>query len=493
MKKYIENSIIENAIFYFLKTFFNLLYPIFTFVYASRVLGVEGIGRINFTKNFIMYFVMIAMLGMNYYGVREAAQLREDKEKLKEFVSEVFLINLFSSILAYILLAICMCFLHQLQDYRVLLVINSISIVLSGMGMEWLYQALEKYQYIALRSILFQIIALCLVPILVKDTDDINLYALIGVFATSGFYILNFFYAKKYICVFNYKIRNLKRHMKPILLLFAMAVSIELYTVLDSTMLGFLKGDISVGYYTAAIKINKIMNTLITSLGVVIIPRLSYYLGKQEKEKAYGLAINVYQTVFMLSIPAFVGLFVLSKDILYLFCGKEYIIAADTMQILTPIVLIIPFSIITNLQIFVPLKKEKKILMSTCTGAVINIICNVILIPHFAENGAAIATVLAEMGVSMVCLFNVRKIVIIRDLLKGYYQYWVASIPTLIIGKMTDMYISDPIIRIVMTVSGTIVCYFAILYFYKNIPFFNLLSMLKRKYYKMKLIMNKKV
>lgn len=478
---YMKNSIIQNALFYFAKTFFNLLYPIFTFAYASRVLGVEGVGRVSFAKNFMMYFVMIAMLGMNYYGVREAAKIREDREKLEEFVGEVLLINLFSSILAYMLLAICMLLLPKLQDYTVLLLINSISIVLSGMGMEWLYQALEKYRYIALRSMLFQIVTLCFMPILVKDAEDINLYALLGVFATSGFYVFNFFHARKYVHFFKCKIGSIKKHIKPIMLLFAMAVSIELYTVLDSTMLGFFKGDVSVGYYTAAIKINKMVNTLITSLGVVMIPRLSYYLEKKEKEKAHGLMMNVYQTVFLLSIPAAVGLFVLSEDILYLFSGKEFIAAAHTMRMLTPIVIVIPFSIITNLQIFVPLQREKKILRSTCTGAVINVICNTILIPWFAEDGAAIATVLAESGVSIVCLFNIKEIVEIKNLFKGYWQYWIASIPILFWGKLTDAYISSAIIRIAVTVGGAIIGYFMILYCLKNASLLELIDRVKGK------------
>lgn len=185
-----------------------------------------------------------------------------------------------------------------------------------------------------------------------------------------------------------------------------MAVSIELYTVLDTTMLGFLQGDIAVGKYTAAIKVNKLANTIITSVGVVLIPRLSYYVGHGEFKIMKALIDKTYNFVFLLSVPAAIGLFSLSDNIIRLFSGSEFSSAGFTMRLMVPIVLFIPFSVVTNQQTFVPMEKENLILISTLLGAITNFIFNLLLIPRYSENGAAVATVLAEMIVAMVCYLN---------------------------------------------------------------------------------------
>ena len=147
-----EKSLFHNYIFNLLKTACNILFPVVTFTYAARVLGVDGVGKVNFAKSFISYFTMIASLGMNYYGTREAAKRRDSKEELSKFSMEMLLINGASTLLAYLLLAVAMLFIPALREYETLLLISSIAIVLQGLGMEWLYQAVEEYRYIAIRS-----------------------------------------------------------------------------------------------------------------------------------------------------------------------------------------------------------------------------------------------------------------------------------------------------------------------------------------------------
>ena len=151
-----QKSLLRNSIYNIVKTFSQRMFPVITFVYAARILGETGIGKISFSNSIISYFTMIALLGMNYYGTREAAGLRDDKEKLSKFVQEMLIINGCMTIVAYLLLLFSVLTIQKLHDYKVLIFVNSISIVLNGMGMEWLYQAMEEYRYITIRSILFQ-------------------------------------------------------------------------------------------------------------------------------------------------------------------------------------------------------------------------------------------------------------------------------------------------------------------------------------------------
>lgn len=477
-----KKSLIDNYLYNLIKTLSSIAFPVITFVYSARILGVDGLGKVNFSKSVISYFTMIAVLGMNYYGTREAAKLRNDKKKFSHFVHEMLIINTVSTIVSYILFMLAVRVIHQLQDYTILLVVNSFSIVLTGMGMEWMYQALEEYRYIAIRAVVFQGIALILMLFTVKTPEDVVNYAIVLVVATTGSYLLNFINSKKYVIYRWYGHYKIKHHLKSIFWLFALTVSIELYTVLDSTMLGFLKGDTAVGLYTAAVKINRIVNTLITSLGVVLIPRLSYYIGKGEMSRVKELVESSYQLIFMFSIPACLGLFALSDDFILLFSGEEFTSAGFTMRLLTPIVLVIPFSVVTNQQTLVPLGKEKLILISTCVGAVTNFTFNMLLIPRFAENGAAAATVLAEIAVALVCMAVIKKYFKLTNLFKQYYQYWLAAIPIILVKLCVEKLKAFYAIQMLIIIALSVIVYFGLLGLMRNLAAIQIYRIIKLKF-----------
>lgn len=463
-----NKSLLHNSFFNLIKTFSNLIFPIVTFTYASRILGDAGIGQVNFTKSIITYFTMIAMLGMLYYGTREGARLRDDPVQFSRFSQEMLIINGCTTAFAYALLIIAMMTVPKLQEYEALLLVNSFAIVLQGMGMEWMYQAVEEYRYITLRSVLFQGIAFVALFCFVRKPVDVVPYAVIQLLSSSGSYVLNFINARKYIRFQRFDHYEIRKHLKPLLWLFAMVVSIDLYTVLDSTMLGFLKGDAAVGRYTVAVKVNKMMNTLITAVGAVMIPRLSYYIHNKEHEKVKSLVESIYNFVFMLSIPISIGLFLLSDEIILLLSGKGFISAGFTMRILTPIVVIIPFSAVANLQIFVPMEKEKLILQSTLAGAVSNFTFNMILIPRFAENGAAVATVLAETAVSAVCFWNIGKFYDRKTIFAKYIQYWISAVPIPVIVLLTRCIPVHYVLRMCIAIPVSAICYFTLLWLFRN-------------------------
>lgn len=476
-----NKSLTFNFIFNFLKTLSNVLFPVITFSYSARILGVDGVGKVNFAKSFVTYFSMIATLGMNYYGTREAAKLRDHKKRLSKFAHEMLLINGISTEAACLFLFLALLCSARVQDYTVLILINSLSVFLAGLGMEWLYQAIEEYRYIAVRSMIFQAVAVSLMLLIVREQGDLYEYTAIMVLAGSGPYLWNFVHSRKIIDFHWYGHYQIRKHLPSIFWLFALAVSIEFYTVLDATMLGLLKGDAEVGLYTAAVKINRIVNTLITSFGVVLIPRLSYYMGEGQEEKLQVLIKKAYHFIFLFSVPASIGLWILSDDIILLFSGKTFMQASFTMKLLTPIVLLIPFSVVTNQQTFVPMGKEKLILISTCTGAVTNFICNLLLIPRFAENGAAIATVIAETAVAAVCYFNAKKYLRIPYLYKGYYQYWLSAVPILVIGFLITNYMEQGLLRVAVVMTLSAVCYFGLLLFQKNQYILEMIDMIRKK------------
>ena len=464
-----SSSLTTNFFLNTLKTLGNIIFPFIAFAYTSRILGTDGIGKIHFAKAFVSYFMMIASLGVNQYGMREVAKIRNDKEEIAQFSCEILTLSIITTIISYALLYMVLLFSDQLKPYSVLIWINSISIVLSCFGIEWLYQGLEQYKYISIRSLIFQIIAFLLMITFVKSKSDIYIFAFINVLSSSGSLIINFFCAKKYLWRTNKKHLDIKKHIPPMLWLFTMALSIEIYTVLDTTMLGLLAGDNAVGLYSASIKINRVINGVVTSLGVVLMPRIAYYFKTNAKEEMLGLIEKGYNYIFMLSVPACVGMFVVSREVILLVSGHEFLNASVTMRIMSIVLSMIPVSIMTNNQLFIPIGKEKLILLSTGLGAAVNFISNALLIPRYAENGAAIGTVIAEAVVVFVCLINLSRFFSIKKIFSSYYQYWVSAIPILVIGFVANrINMTNDMIRLAIIFIFSCISYASCLFIFKN-------------------------
>ena len=203
-----------------IKTFMSLLFPLITFPYASRILMPEGIGKVVFAQSIITYFAMFASLGIGAYGVREAAKIRDNKLLLSRFSKEIFTINIIATFFAYLIFAICLFAIPNIFVYRKLLCICSASILFSTLGMDWLYNALEDYQYITIRSIAFQLISLIFLFVVVHKENDYLWYAAISVGANVGSNICNFIHSRKFISFRHIHHLQLKKHLKAVFILF---------------------------------------------------------------------------------------------------------------------------------------------------------------------------------------------------------------------------------------------------------------------------------
>ena len=424
----IKKSLKKNALLNIVRTTCGIIYPIITFPYASRILLPEGIGKVNFANSVISYFVLIAGLGIGTYGTREAAKIRENKIALSNLVKELFTINIISMAIAYLLLGISLFLVPKFQSYQTLLLISSITILFTTIGFDWVYSALEEYGYITLRTIIFQCISIVLLFLLVKTKEDYAAYLGIGVISSVGANVLNCIHLRKYIILkTGYKLQ-IKQHLKPIFVLFGMALVTSVYTMLDTTMLGFLADDTQVGYYSAATKLNKMVLGFVTAACAVLFPRLSLYAAKENKEEFRQLLNKSLAITMCFAIPATIGLSILSEPITLLFSGENYLPSVPVMRMMNPIIIIIALSNFIGIQCLIPLHKEKITLYSVCVGAGTNFILNIILIPHFGALGAAIATLCAESSVTIFQLIAARKYINIAPIFKAVIEYIISSI-----------------------------------------------------------------
>lgn len=404
-----EKSLKKNFCMNAILTMSQFIFPLITFPYVSRILLAEGTGKVSFATSIISYFAMFAQLGIPTYGIRACAQVRNDKKKLSKTAQEIFIINIIMSILAYIVFFIALCNVPRLKDEKTLLIIVSATIFFNAIGMEWLYKALEQYTYITIRSVIFKFIALIAMFLLIHQQSDYIIYGAISIFASSASNIFNFFNVHKYISLRPVGEYNFKQHLKAVSVFFALSCAATIYVNLDTVMLGFMKTNVDVGYYNAAVKIKTILVSIVTSLGTVLLPRASYYVEHGLKEDFYRITKKAINFVFLVATPLMLYFMFFAKEGIFFLSGNIYGGAIVPMQIIMPTLFFIGLTNIMGMQILVPLGKENIVLYSEIVGAVVDLAINYILIPKYASAGAAIGTLVAEIAVWIVQYIYLRK------------------------------------------------------------------------------------
>ena len=383
-------------------TMSSFIFPLITFPYISRILLPIGTGKVSFATSIVTYFSMFAQLGIPTYGIRACARVRDSREELTRTAQELLSINLIMSVISYAVLFILVLTVPRFRAEKNLYVILSFTIILTAIGMEWLYKALEQYTYITIRSVIFKFIALMAMFLLVHDQKDYVVYGGITIFAASASNILNLLNAHKYIDLKPIGNYNFKRHMKPILIFFAMSCATTIYTNLDTVMLGFMSTDVDVGYYNAAVKIKVILVSIVTSLGTVLLPRASYYIQQGKLKEFRKITEKALNFVVLLAMPLMLYFIYYAKEGIYFLSGSAYSGSIVPMQVIMPTLLLIGITNILGIQILVPMGREKVVLYSEIVGAIVDVIINALLIPQYASTGAAIGTLIAEFAVFLV-------------------------------------------------------------------------------------------
>ena len=427
-QKSLKLNFIMNAIL----TMSSFLFPLITFPYVSRVLLPEGTGRVSFANSVVTYFVMISQLGIPTYGIRACAVVRDNKEKLKKTVYELFIINTVMSVLAYVVFFIALASVPKMRhDWKLFLITSSL-IFFNTIGVEWLYKALEQYTYITIRSIIFKFIALIAMFVLVHNAGDYVIYGGISIFAASASNVFNFIRLRKIVGREKVSNFDLKKHFKPIFTFFIISCATTIYTNLDNVMLGFIKDNVEVGYYNAATKIKNILVSIVTSLGTVLMPRASYYIEMEKWDEFYKLSKKAIKFVFLVATSMMLYFMIFAREGVLFLSGRAFEGAIVPMIVVMPTLLFIGLTNIMGIQMLVPMKKENAVMISTFAGALVDLILNAILIPWYGSIGAAIGTLVAEFVVLIV------QLIYIKDNVKYLYanQGYLKLILALLIASL---------------------------------------------------------
>ncbi|MDY2628711.1 MAG: flippase [Lachnospiraceae bacterium] len=432
-QKSIKINFIMNAVL----TMSNFIFPLITFPYVSRVLLPVGTGKVSFATSLISYFSMFAQLGIPTYGIRACAKVRDNREELTRTAHELLFINLIMNVISYAVLVLALIFVPRLQEERPLYVIVSLTIILTSIGMEWLYKALEQYTYITVRSIIFKFIALIAMFLLIHEQSDYVIYGGITIFAASASNVFNFVNAHKHIDLRPVGGYNLKKHLKPVGIFFAMACATTIYTHLDTVMLGFMAADEDVGYYNAAVRIKSILVSIVTSLGTVLLPRASYYVQNGLVDEFRRISRKALDFVFLVAAPMMLYFIFFAEEGIYFLSGTAYTGSIVPMQIIMPTLLLIGITNILGIQILVPMGREKVVLYSEIAGAAADVVLNLILIPGFTSAGAAVGTLVAEFVVLAVQYYALRNEIV--DVFKQIHYFRI--ITALFLGSAASLWV----------------------------------------------------
>lgn len=405
-------SVQMNIIMNFLLTISNIIFPLITFPYVSRVLLPVGTGKVAFATSIVSYFAMVGMLGIPTYGIRACAKVRDDRDKLSKTVQEIMVINTAAMTLSLVTYVIAIMTVPRMAQDRTLFMINIATLVFNLIGCEWLYKALEQYTYITVRSVAFKFVSLILMFLVVRQKGDYVLYGAITILASVGSNFFNFINLRKYLNLRWYSGIDLKQHIQPIFSFFMMTVATTIYTNLDSVMLGFMKNDTAVGYYNASVKIKSILVSLVTSMGSVLLPRLSYYVKHGKKEEFRVLTVRSLQFIGFIAIPLWAYFTLFARQGIDFLSGPDYAGSILPMQLIMPTLFLIGLSNLLGIQILVPMERENQVLKSVILGAVVDLVINVMAIPRFGAAGAAFGTLVAEFFVVAYQIF------VLRDFLK---------------------------------------------------------------------------
>lgn len=476
-------SIKTNFIFNIINTVSAFLFPLITFPYASRIIMAEGIGQVQFYTSIINYVLLLSSLGIPLYGIREIARVRDDKKELTKTTIELISLNLLLNVIGYVVITIMCITLSKIQVNIPLFLLLSTSIVLTTIGCPWFYTGVEDFKYVTIRGIIVKLVCIVFLFIFVKSQDDLLYYGVYTVMGSIGNYLINFASLRKYIDINLLSIReiNIRKHVKPACAIFVFNIITSIYINLDSVMLGFLKDSTAVGYYTAGTKISHIMLTLVTSFSAVLLPRTSNLVKNEKYKEFYQLSQKAYQLILLLSLPICMGVIVLAPPLIHIFCGRNFELSINTLQIISPIIISLGLSNLIGIQILYPLGKIKLVIYSTCVGAVINVILNSCLIPIFAHNGAAIATVIAETGVTVAQIMMIKKIIPIRLFDMSILKCVLSAIAMMIVCLIINSFIQEDVMKIIVIPMTGIFMYSLCLLITKNSLFLEMSLMVLKK------------
>ncbi|MBT8906220.1 hypothetical protein BTI66_06085 [Lactobacillus delbrueckii subsp. bulgaricus] len=403
-----------------------IIVPLITSYYVSRVLSPEGVGANAFTNSIIQYFMLLANIGIGYYGNREIAYVRDNKQKMAATFWEIQIVKTVMTVVAYLSFVVFMAFYSGNKTY---MWAQSINLLAVAFDISWLYQGLEDFKRTVLRNTFVKITSMIAIFIFIKSPKDVALYIIVVALSTL---LGNLTLWPHAVNNYGHVDRGTKlspwRHFVPTVTMFVPQIATQLYVQLNRTMLGLMVDQKASGFYQYSDNLIKLILAFVTATGTVMLPHVANAFAQHDMEKVHKMLYKSFDFVSALAYPMMFGIAGVSMTLAPLYYSSKYAPVGPAMLIESIVILMIGWSNVIGTQYLLPVNRVKDFTTSVTIGAVVNIIMNFPLIHLWGLNGAMWSTVLSEISVTAYQFFVVRKSLDIRKMFAGSWKYLLSGI-----------------------------------------------------------------
>ena len=405
-------SIRNNFFYKTLLTISSFVIAFLTFPYVSRVLGVEGIGAVNFVDNSVGYFILFATMGISILGTREVASAKEDQTKLNRVFSNLLGLNILFTVVTLIIYIGLIALVPRFSQNAEMFYIGAAKIISTVFLVEWFFTGLENFRYITIRSIAIKLLYVVAVYLLIKSPSDYTLYFTLSVASVVVNALINIIYASRFVKI-NRQALFTMRYLKENVTLGLYSIMTSMYITFNVMYLGLQTDNTQVGYYTTAFKLYIIMLGVFSAFTSVTMPRISAMLAQGKHKDFTQIVAKSFDGIVKFILPLIICGVILAPQIILVISGSGFEGAIVPMRIIYPAALSVGIAQVLAIQVLIPLKRDKVLLTASIIGASASLVANIILVPHLGAIGSAIVTLIAESIVTLTYIvYTIRKRVV---------------------------------------------------------------------------------
>ena len=469
----------KNIFYNVLLAISQVLFPLLTFPYLARVLGPENIGLYNFSESYARYFALVAALGISVYGVREIAKKQDQPKALSNTFAELFLINFIATCVLSIVYIFTIVYSTKLSSNANLFYWSFLFFFFQVFVLEWFFTGINQFKYIAVRFFIIRLVFIASIFIFIKEANDYVKYMQLQVGLTFFLSVINFVYLFKFIDLKNIRLSELSllKHLKPLLLLFLTLFSISVYLHFDTVLLGILADNESVGYYSAPLKLVKIIIAVLASITAAMFPKMVQFFEQGEMVEFEKMLRQSFELVVSIGIPTTILVYILAPEIIYILFGSSFEQAIIPLQITAPLILIVSLSTIFGFQILSVHSKDSAILKSAVAGMLFSLTASFLFIPKFKQDGAAYIILFTELLVLSFFIYFSSKVVQLKNTKQVILREIAFAIPYCIIPYMVSTIALPTIIKLIVVLSSALLWFIVVHFFIVKTSLFKTLVM----------------
>lgn len=457
-------SVKKNILWNMLLTMSGYIFPLLTFPYVTRVLGATNLGLVNYALGIVDYAVLFSTLGMTMVGIRYISQCGNDDKRRSDVFSSLVTLHTLLSILALAIYLACIWFIPSLAIHKELYFVGAAKILFNVMLVEWLFQGLQDFRYVTLRTILTRLLYVIGVFVFVRSHDDYAAYFYVTIAQVIINALVNWRYAQRYIN-FRFRLQGTREFILPIFSMGVNSILLSFYTTFNVIYLGSTCGSESVGYYTTAIKLYAIILSVISSYNSVFVPHLNRLYAEGNLEQFKNIVAQSIHLVTLIALPIITIGICIPSQVVEAVAGKGYERSILPFSIVMVQILLVGIAQILENQILLAFKRFKAILVCTASSVVLSIIIIIGFVPTYAEVAAALAIAIPHIFEVVFLFYYVRKDIKIPINTHGLFACIFACTFIAAICFGVAKYITNSYIVVLSSSVFSLTTYFIILYY----------------------------